>query len=50
MKQWKYITGSEKDFEGAPDWATIYCEGKDYNIFMKTLIFLVNGKIKGHSR
>lgn len=22
MKQWKYIKGSEKDFEGAPDWVT----------------------------
>lgn len=23
MKQWKYIKGSEKDFEGAPEWATL---------------------------
>lgn len=23
MKKWKYLKGSEKDFDGAPDWATI---------------------------
>ena len=23
MSKWKYLKGSEKDFEGAPDWATI---------------------------
>lgn len=23
MKKWKYLKGCEKDFDGAPDWATI---------------------------
>lgn len=41
MTNWKYLKGSEKDFEGAPDWAVIrdrmndsreyFIEGYDYN-------------------
>jgi hypothetical protein len=38
MKQWKYIKGSEKDFEGAPDWAVIVWECPGVNImFMESL-------------
>lgn len=47
MKQWKYITGSEKDFEGAPDWATIYCEGKDCNVFYENSDFSGKWQNKG---
>lgn len=47
MKEWKYITGSEKDFEGAPDWATIYCEGKDCNVFYENSDFSGKWQNKG---
>lgn len=33
MTTWRYIKGSEKDFEGAPDWASILCEGTNCNIW-----------------
>ena len=33
MTTWNYIKGSEKDFEGAPDWASILCEGTNCNIW-----------------
>lgn len=33
MKQWKYIKGSEKDFEGAPEWAKIRCKGTNCNVY-----------------
>lgn len=47
MKQWKYITGSEADFEGAPDWATIYCEGKNCNVFYENSDFSGKWQNKG---
>lgn len=47
MKQWKYITGSEKDFEGAPDWAMICCEGKDCNVFYENSDFSGKWQNKG---
>ena len=35
MTTWNYIIGNEKDFEGAPDWATVKCycsfDGKPNN-------------------
>lgn len=33
MTTWNYIIGNEKDFEGAPDWASILCEGTNCNIW-----------------
>lgn len=33
MKQWKYITGSEEDFKGAPEWAKIRCKGVNCNVY-----------------
>lgn len=40
MKRWKYIKGSEKDFEGAPDWATI-------RTFTGGCAFFAEGHTKG---
>jgi hypothetical protein len=31
MTTWNYIIGSEKDFEGAPDWATMLTQWGDYD-------------------
>lgn len=31
MTTWRYIKGSEKDFEGAPDWATMLTQWGDGN-------------------
>ena len=42
MKQWKHIKGSEKDFEGAPDWAKCVCQGTHSVVFYED----INGK--GH--
>lgn len=33
MTTWNYILGNEKDFEGAPDWASILCEGRNCNVW-----------------
>lgn len=33
MTAWNYILGSEKDFEGAPDWASILCRGTNCNVW-----------------
>ena len=33
MTTWNYIIGNEKDFEGAPDWASILCEGTNCNVW-----------------
>lgn len=33
MTTWNYIKGSEKDFQGAPDWASILCEGTNCNVW-----------------
>lgn len=44
MTQWKYIKGSEKDFEGAPDWATKLIEG--INIKEKSFIGEIEGVIQ----
>lgn len=33
MTTWNYIKGSEKDFEGAPDWASILCRGTNCNVW-----------------
>ena len=33
MTTWNYIKGSEKDFEGAPDWASILCQGANCNVW-----------------
>lgn len=30
MTTWNYIKGSEKDFEGAPDWATLVVTGGEF--------------------
>lgn len=38
MTQWRYTKGSEKDFEGAPDWAVIVWKRPGVNtIFMEGL-------------
>lgn len=37
MKQWKYIKGSEKDFENAPDWAKLYCKGNNLNVYYENI-------------
>ncbi|HFW5086695.1 TPA: hypothetical protein ACIBVD_001734 [Salmonella enterica subsp. enterica serovar Javiana] len=44
MKQWTYIKGSEKDFEGAPDWATKLIEG--INIKEKFFVGEIEGVIQ----
>ena len=31
MTTWNYIIGSEKDFEGAPEWATMLTQWGDYD-------------------
>ncbi len=31
MQQWEYVKGSEKDFEGAPPWATMVITGGEFN-------------------
>uniref|UniRef100_A0AB39ACH1 Uncharacterized protein n=1 Tax=Klebsiella phage phiYH65 TaxID=3237693 RepID=A0AB39ACH1_9CAUD len=33
MTTWRYIKGSEKDFEGAPDWASMMMEFEGQTIF-----------------
>lgn len=33
MTTWRYIKGSEKDFEGAPDWASMVMEFEGQTIF-----------------
>lgn len=33
MTTWNYIIGSEKDFEGAPDWASILCQGANCKVW-----------------
>ena len=33
MTTWNYIIGNEKDFEGAPEWASILCEGANCNVW-----------------
>ena len=33
MTTWRYIKGSEKDFEGAPDWASMIMEFEGQTIF-----------------
>ena len=33
MATWRYIKGSEEDFQGAPDWATVKMEFEDQIIF-----------------
>lgn len=33
MTTWRYIKGSEKDFEGAPDWASMVIEFQGQTIF-----------------
>lgn len=33
MSTWRYIKGSEKDFQGAPEWATIICAGNDVEVY-----------------
>lgn len=33
MTTWNYIIGNEKDFEGAPDWASILCQGTNCNVW-----------------
>ncbi|HFW5086702.1 TPA: hypothetical protein ACIBVD_001741 [Salmonella enterica subsp. enterica serovar Javiana] len=59
MKQWKYIKGSEKDFEGAPDWAviawnrpgvnTMFMEGLNVGDRFQPLNSNNTYKIKNHS-
>ncbi len=38
MKQWKYIKGSEKDFEGAQDWVTCVSQGTHSKVFYDQVI------------
>lgn len=33
MATWKYLKGEAKDFEGAPDWVSILCEGPNCNVW-----------------
>lgn len=33
MTTWRYIKGSEKDFEGAPEWAVLCCAGGDCDVY-----------------
>lgn len=49
MKQWKYIKGSEKDFEGAPDWATCACQGANCIVFYENIDYSGRWKNKGSS-
>lgn len=44
MAAWKYIKGSEKDFEGAPEWATVRVGGK-----ILTLEYWADGFKKGNA-
>lgn len=37
MPTWKYLKGSEKDFEGAPDWASVKMEFEGQVIFEEHL-------------
>lgn len=50
MKQWKYITGSEADFEGAPDWALSVCQGSWCLVFYEQVIGLGRWQNKGNQR
>jgi len=43
MTTWNYIIGSEKDFEGAPEWATVRIGGKKL-----TLEYWGNGFVEGN--
>jgi hypothetical protein len=47
MKQWKYITGSEKDFEGAPNWAVCVCQGSEVLCFYDQITGRGRWKNKG---
>lgn len=49
MKQWKYIKGSEKDFEGAPDWATCACQGPHMVVYYENVIGTGRWQNKGSS-
>lgn len=33
MSTWRYIKGSEKDFEGAPEWAVLCCAGGNCEVY-----------------
>lgn len=37
MAAWKYIKGSDKDFEGAPEWATICCMGSNIRVYYENV-------------
>lgn len=50
MKQWKYIKGSEKDFEGAPDWALSVCRGTFCLVFCSKLTGKGRWQNKGNER
>lgn len=45
MTTWRYIKGSEKDFEGAPDWASIYARVQTVTSGMKMTITRDGGVI-----
>lgn len=50
MTTWRYIKGSEKDFEGAPDWASMIMEFEGQTIFeehVTPLIGISRFSIKG---
>lgn len=50
MKQWKYIKGSEKDFEGAPDWALSVCQGSLCLVFYEQVTGLGHWQNKSQGK
>ena len=50
MKQWKYIKGSEKDFEGAPHWALSVCQGSLCLVFYEQVIGLGHWQNKSREK
>lgn len=50
MKQWKYIKGSEKDFEGAPHWALSVCQGSLCLVFYEQMIGLGHWQNKSREK
>lgn len=50
MKQWKYIKGSEKDFECAPHWALSVCQGSLCLVFYEQVIGLGHWQNKSREK
>lgn len=47
MATWRYIKGSEKDFEGAPEWATVTTFVGDSTYFLSEMKIGERGCLKG---